>query len=215
MLNNPIETGAKSQLNKQSNSVNSKMFLNGFFAVLLAITAITTPAITNAQTSNDDKDTKTDVKTDDKTDVKSAKDIAKDLEKEKKVAKDVKNITDRINKNKDEYTVQIRTKFLLNADNLSTIATKINTRISKIEISGEDVTEMNSKLDEANKNIKDARALLKTLPSKKSLINYDEAKKYAGTIIEARNNLEDAKTALSEIISNLKDLVIDKDNDKN
>lgn len=194
---------------KQSNNAPSKLFLNGLFVVLLAIVTLAGPVITNAQTANEDQ--KSDVKTDDKNDVKSTK----DLEKEKKTAKDVKNITDRINKNKDEYVVQIRTKFLLNADNLSAIATKIDTRISKIEISGEDVTTMNDNLDTANESIKKAKALLKTLPAKKSAIDYTDAKKYAGTIIEARDNLENAKANLSTIISDLKDLVIDKDDDKN
>ncbi len=198
-------------LNKSSDNQpnKSKLFLNSFFAVLLVVTALTSPITTNAQTTNDDQ--KSDVKNDDKNDVKSAK----DLEKEKKTAKDIKNITDRINKNKDEYVVQIRTKFLLNADNLSAISAKIDTRISKIEISGEDVTTMNTNLDNANESIKKAKALLKTLPAKKSAIDYTEAKKYAGTIIEARDNLENAKANLSVIISDLKDLVIDKDDDKN
>ncbi len=201
--------------NKQSTNTPGKLFLNGLFVALLAITTLTSPVLTNAQTTNDNKDQKSDVKTDNKDDVKSAKETAKDLEKEKKAAKDVKNITDRINKNKDEYTVQIRTKFLLNADNLSAISAKIDTRISKIEISGEDVTTMNENLDNANESIKKAKALLKTLPAKKSAIDYTEAKKYAGIIIEARDNLENAKANLSVIISDLKDLVIDKDDDKN
>lgn len=201
MLNTPNEN----QPNK------SKLFLNSFFALLLAVTALTSPVLAGAQTTSDDKDTKTEVKTDEKVEVKSAK----DLEKERKTAKDIKIITDRINKNKDEYVVQIRSKFLLNADNLSTIATKIDTRISKIEISGEDVSDMSANLDSANESIKKAKALLKTLPAKKSLLDYAEAKKYASTIIEARDNLENAKTNLSVIISDLKDLVIDKDDDKN
>lgn len=197
--------------NKQSNNTPGKLFLNGLFVALLAIGTLTGPVLTNAQTANDNKDQKSDVKTDDKNDVKSAK----DLERERKTAKDIKTITDRINKNKDEYVLQIRSKFLLNADNLSVISTKIDTRISKIEISGEDVTGMNTALTSAEQNIKDARALLKTLPAKKTLIDYAEAKKYAGIIVEARNNLEDAKSSLSDTISNLKDLVIDKADDKN
>jgi hypothetical protein len=201
--------------NKQSNSGAAKLFLNGLFAVILTIGTLAGPLLANAQTTNDNKDQKSDIKTDDKNDAKSAKDLAKDSDKEKKTAKDIKTITDRINKNKDEYVVQIRSKFLLNADNLSAISAKIDTRISKIEISGEDVTTMNDNLDDANESIKKAKALLKTLPTKKSLIDYTDAKKYAGTIIEARDNLENAKSNLSAIISDLKDLVIDKDDDKN
>lgn len=197
--------------NKQSNTGYAKLFLNGLFVALLAIATLTSPVLTNAQTANDNKDQKSDVKTDNKDDVKSVK----ELEKDKKTARDVKNITDRINKNKDEYVIQIRTKFLLNADSLSAISAKIDTRISKIEISGEDVTSMNDNLDSANESIKKAKALLKTLPAKKSAIDYTDAKKYAGIIIEARDNLENAKANLSVIISDLKDLVIDKDDDKN
>ena len=105
--------------------------------------------------------------------------------------------------------------FLTNADNLSSITNKIELRINKIEISGENVDSMNTKLAETNESIKTAKALLKTLPAKKSLIDYTEFKKYATTIIEARNNLEEAKNTLSLIISDLKDLVVDKNDDKN
>lgn len=207
MLNTPTLTGAK---NKEIR-LAGKIALFSFFAVF----ALINPSLTNAQVVNDDKDQKSEVKTDTKNDekveVKSAKEVAKEL----KTIKDIKTITDRINKNKDEYIVQIRTKFLNNADSLNTISNKIETRINKIEISGEDVSSMNAKLDEANKNIKSAKTLLKALPAKKALLDYTEAKKYASTIIEARNNLETAKEILSDIISNLKDLVIDKDDDKN
>lgn len=192
---------------KKPSPKNNLIFTN-LFKYLVVLFVFITPVLVNAQIVNPQND---DTKTDEKVEVKSAKEIAKDL----KTAKDIKIITDRINKNKDEYVIQIRAKFLLNADNLSTIATKIDTRISKIEISGEDVSDMNTNLDSANESIKKAKALLKTLPAKKSLLDYSEAKKYASTIIEARDNLENAKANLSVIIADLKDLVIDKDDDKN
>lgn len=195
---------------KEISHKNTLIFTN-LFKYLVVLFVFISPIIASAQVTNPQNEG---VK-DEKVEVKSAKEIAKDLEKERKTTKDVKTITDRINKNKDEYVIQIRAKFLLNADNLSTIATKIDTRISKIEISGEDVSDMNANLDSANESIKKAKALLKTLPAKKSLLDYSEAKKYASTIIEARDNLENAKANLSVIIADLKDLVIDKDDDKN
>ena len=200
------------------NVYKTKALLASFLAFIVFIS----PTVINAQSSqNENKvaiqnaEQNTEQKDEVKIEIKSAKEIALDLERARKFEKDVKAITDRINKNKDEYVLQIRLKFLTNADNLSSITNKIELRINKIEISGENVDSMNSKLAEANENIKAAKALLKTLPAKKSLIDYTEFKKYATTIIEARNNLEEAKNTLSLIISDLKDLVVDKNDDKN
>lgn len=200
------------------NVYKTKALLASFLAFIVFIS----PTVINAQSSQNENrvaiqnaEQNTEQKDEVKIEIKSAKEIALDLERARKFEKDVKAITDRINKNKDEYVLQIRLKFLTNADNLSSITNKIELRINKIEISGENVDSMNSKLAEANENIKAAKALLKTLPAKKSLIDYTEFKKYATTIIEARNNLEEAKNTLSLIISDLKDLVVDKNDDKN
>ena len=200
------------------NVYKTKALLASFLAFIVFIS----PTVINAQSSQNENrvaiqnaEQNTEQKDEVKIEIKSAKEIALDLERARKFEKDVKAITDRINKNKDEYVLQIRLKFLTNADNLSSITNKIELRINKIEISGENVDSMNTKLAETNESIKTAKALLKTLPAKKSLIDYTEFKKYATTIIEARNNLEEAKNTLSLIISDLKDLVVDKNDDKN
>ena len=213
-----INMDTNSNKTSTKNVYKTKALLASFLAFIVFIS----PTVINAQSSqNENKvaiqnaEQNTEQKDEVKIEIKSAKEIALDLERARKFEKDVKAITDRINKNKDEYVLQIRLKFLTNADNLSSITNKIELRINKIEISGENVDSMNSKLAEANENIKAAKALLKTLPAKKSLIDYTEFKKYATTIIEARNNLEEAKNTLSLIISDLKDLVVDKNDDKN
>lgn len=179
-----------------------------FFSILFIFGVL---ALNTAYVFADDKnDQKNDtVKNEQKDDIKDAVD-------QKKYDKDVKNINDRINKNKDDYTLQIKNKFLNNADKLASISLKINTRITKLDIAGEDTTDLKTKLDDADASIKKARATLRTLPSKSALLNYDDSKKYATVIVDARNNLEDAKNTLSDLVSDLKDLVIDTDkNDKN
>ena len=213
-----INMDTNSNKTSTKNVYKTKALLASFLAFIVFIS----PTVINAQSSQNENrvaiqnaEQNTEQKDEVKIEIKSAKEIALDLERARKFEKDVKAITDRINKNKDEYVLQIRLKFLTNADNLSSITNKIELRINKIEISGENVDSMNSKLAEANENIKAAKALLKTLPAKKSLIDYTEFKKYATTIIEARNNLEEAKNTLSLIISDLKDLVVDKNDDKN
>lgn len=139
----------------------------------------------------------------------------KDPAKIKRDERDLKTITDRTQKTKDDYIIQIRLKFLNSADKLASISTKIETRVTKLKISGQDTSDMEAKLDLANANLKEARSLLKSLPAKQSLLNYSDAKKYAQTIIDARTNLENAKDTLTNIISDLKDFIIDKDDEKN
>lgn len=134
-------------------------------------------------------------------------------ELEKKNEKEIKNIVDRAGK-KDDYVPAIRNKFNQNANILESISNKIGARVTKLEILGEDVTEMNEGLENATENIKNAKKLLLSLPNKKTNLDEVEARKHAITVIEIKNLLEEAKTNLSNVITILKDLVIDKDNDK-
>lgn len=173
-------------------------FVSSLFLFLITnIVNAQTPSETNETPKNDQTET------------------VKDPIKTKRDERDIKTIVDRTQKIKDDYIIQIKLKFANSADKLSSISTKIETRIVKLEIAGEDVTILKQKLDSANKDIKDARNIFKNLPVKQSSINYTDAKKYAQSLIDARTDLESAKDTLTEIISGLKDFIIDKDDEKN
>lgn len=141
----------------------------------------------------------------------SANTEQRDLAKERRDERDIKTINDRINKTKDDYVVLVRTRFLNNTDRLSSILTKIETRITKLEIAGEDVTNLKDKSEKAKNLISKSRTNLRALPSRQTNIDYTSSRKYATTIIESRNDLEEAKEILTSIVSDLKDFIIEKD----
>lgn len=142
------------------------------------------------------------------------KDDTKTEVQTRRYERDLKAINDRILKNKDDYTVSVRQKFINNADKLASIAAKIETRIAKLEIAGEDVSGLKADLNSAEEIIKETRNSLRSLPQKQSAIDYTASKKYASIIVDARNNLEQAKELLTKTVSGLKDFVVEKDNDE-
>ena len=141
----------------------------------------------------------------------SVKTEQRDLAKERRDERDIKTINDRINKTRDEYVILVRTRFLNNTDRLSSILAKIETRITKLEIAGEEVSELKEKSEKAKSLISKSRTNLRALPSRQTNIDYSSSRKYATTIIESRNDLEEAKEILTSIVSDLKDFIIEKD----